>query len=104
MCRDKLEGVSAAKVCVSESACVPVIKAVYGSFTGGKVPNRFEILTQTKALRGILARRYACCVVPFSRCKKGKKINVLSANVTENQLGPLTPPLGGGQHVLAQSL
>lgn len=40
MCRDKLEGVSAAKVCVSESACVSVIKAVYDSFTGGKSPKQ----------------------------------------------------------------
>lgn len=46
MCRDKLEGVSAVKVCVSESACVSVIKAVYDCFIGGKVPNRFETLKQ----------------------------------------------------------
>lgn len=47
VCRYKLEGVSAAKVCVSESGCVSVIKAVYESFMGRKVPNRFEIFRQT---------------------------------------------------------
>lgn len=47
MRRYKLEGVSAAQVCVSRSAWVSAIKAVYDCFRGGKVPNRFEVLKQT---------------------------------------------------------
>lgn len=85
MCRYKLEGVSAVKVCVSESACVSVIKAVYDCFMGGKVPNRFEMLKQMcGSVRNIskMIRLLHDFVLTLQKSKKQSQFGLLTSSKT----------------------
>lgn len=73
------------KVCVSESACVSVIKAVYDCFMGGKVPNRFEMLKQMcGSVRNISKMIRLLHDFVLTLQKNKKTITVWSVNIIKN--------------------